>query len=59
MDTDKITTITQAIKSVVIILSIVGINIGAESTAVIATAAGSIYALAGMVQGWLTNKRVS
>lgn len=58
MDADKITTITQIIKSGVLVLGMFGVNISPESTTIILTAAGSIYALAGMIQGWFTNKKV-
>lgn len=57
MDSDKVTTITQIIKSASLILGLVGVNVSPENWQTITTGAIGIYAIFGMVQGWFTNKK--
>jgi len=59
MNPDKVTTIAGFIKAAVGVLGVVGVNISPQSTTTILTAVGSVYALAELIHGWFTNKKVS
>jgi protein-S-isoprenylcysteine O-methyltransferase Ste14 len=59
MNEDQITTTTGIVKAAVLILGLFGVHLSPQSTDVIVTAGGAIYAVATLIGGWWTNKKVS
>lgn len=56
MNNDVKTTITQIIKSLLLVLTVVGVNISPEMSDTIISVAIGIYAIVGWIQGFFTNK---
>jgi len=59
MNSDQITTAASVIKAAAIVLGIIGINVSPESQTIIIEACGGVMAVATLVHGWFTNKKVN